>query len=68
MGLWTLEIEERRNRADLLEIFKQIKGFTAYKVVGRPPIYSIVCVGTIWLAGNNYSLIAGTYKWHHALC
>jgi len=44
MGLWTLEIEERRNRADLLEIFKQI---TAYKVVGRPPIYSIVCVGTM---------------------
>jgi len=27
LGLWTLE--ERRNRADLLEIFKLIKGFTA---------------------------------------
>ena len=27
LGLWTLE--ERRNRADLLEVFKLIKGFTA---------------------------------------
>jgi len=27
LGLWTLE--ERRNRADLLEIFELIKGFTA---------------------------------------
>jgi len=27
LGLWTLE--ERRNRADLLEIFKLVKGFSA---------------------------------------
>jgi len=27
LGLWTLE--ERRNRADLLEIFKMVKGFSA---------------------------------------
>jgi len=27
LGLWTLK--ERRNRADLLEIFKLTKGFTA---------------------------------------
>ena len=28
LGLWSLELEERRNRADLLEVFKMYKGWS----------------------------------------
>ena len=42
LGLWTLE--ERHKRADLLEIFKLIKGFTA---VSWTPELKIVLPGVI---------------------
>ena len=50
LGLWTLE--ERRNRADLLEIFKLIKGFTA---VSWTHFFTRIGNGTT--RGHNWKLM-----------
>jgi len=50
LGLWTLE--ERSNRADLLEIFKLIKGFTA---VSWTRFFTKIDNGTT--RGHNWKLM-----------
>ena len=50
LGLWTLE--ERRNRADLLEVFKLIKGFTA---VSWTRFFTRIDNGTT--RGHNWKLM-----------